>query len=107
VRRATGIAVLVLAAILLEVLAVGTPVANDDSVAAVTAGISPSTAPAPRSSGAAGVRAAIVPIRSLVALLVVALMGAIAILALSNPPPDLQSIRRWTATGRRGPPTTA
>ena len=102
------VALLVLGAVLLQIFASGTPVAGDDSVAAVTAGINLGTAPAARIAPSERTASLRTPLFStLLALLGLLLLADAGLEALARPHHDLQSILQRRTLGRRGPPTTA
>jgi hypothetical protein len=109
VRRATTIAVLVLASILLGALAAGTPVAGNDTIAARTAGIELGTSVVARTAPGASSEAP-AP-RPLVAIVLAALVGWAAAIrpvrrrcaaATSAPTRPFAS-----GPARRGPPAPA
>ena len=109
-RKAMVIGLLVLASILLGALAAGTPVAGNDSVAAVTAGINLGTAPVARTAPTAAISARVSALRALLTIIRTAFEGAAVLLAatlLVDVPGGVRSLLRGQARTRRGPPALA
>ena len=101
------VSLLVLGAVLLQILASGTPVAGDDSVAAVTVGINLGTAPTARAAPIEGWAPLRTLLGTLMALLRILVLAGAGLVALSRAVPDLQSVLQRASLERRGPPTTA
>jgi hypothetical protein len=109
VRKVVAVSVVVLASLLLGALTSGTPVAGNDSVAALTAGIELGTAPVARAVTHAtvervgGLNAVALVLRTLLVL------AAAAVVVLRRAATDHESSTRslLVASGRtwRGPPT--
>jgi len=106
VRHRTAIALLVVATILLGVLAVGTPVAGNDSVAAVTAGINLGTSPTARTTATTNGLPDAIPRRA--AFVTLLLLLALALVPREWTVPrrtsDPGTPLRSSALARRGPP---
>ena len=109
-RRAVVVSLLVLASVLLGALAAGTPVAGNDTVAAVTAGIELGTAPVARAASPAHDALRLSLVRALLALLQLVLAAA-ALVAAFGPwiaaPGNPRSLLRSQVRQRRGPPALA
>ena len=102
--RRIVIGLVVLSSILLGALAAGTPVAGNETVAAVTAGINLGTAPA-RAASTTQAAANLVPVRALVlSLLLLLIAAAIRWVDLHEPPRLVRSLVRGQTRDGRGPP---
>lgn len=107
-RKAIVVSVLVLASILLGSLAAGTPVAGNDTVAAVTAGINLGTAPVVRAASTAQLPDATAALRAAITVLLVVASTVVAGSAFAThlvvAPSRRRSLLRSQVGARRGPP---